>query len=78
MFDGPGEQINYVPQSAVQNRAGGDWYDLEQTWKQALGNTQKVEVDIRMVYSEGSKRPDRFFVEYNIDGVPHQIPIMNK
>ena len=68
MFDGPGEQINYVPQSAVQNRAGGDWYDLEQTWKKALGNNQKVEVDIQMVYSEASKRPDGFIVNYSVDG----------
>ncbi|WP_052732762.1 DNA/RNA non-specific endonuclease [Hymenobacter terrenus] len=67
MFNGPGEQINYVPMDMDLNQAGPNtWYAMEQEWKNTLrgGNPppprpQKVDVEINIVYA-ASKRPVGF------------------
>lgn len=71
MFDGPGEQMNYVPMNSAINRSGGDWHQLEQMLKSELSAGRKVDIDIKMIYPQGSKRPDTFQVFYSIDdGMP--------
>ena len=60
IFNGPGEQINYVPQSAKLN--SGEWRDMERTWQNALSEGKRVDVDIKIVYDGNNKRPKRFNV----------------
>ncbi|MDJ0364704.1 DNA/RNA non-specific endonuclease [Hymenobacter sp. H14-R3] len=74
LFNGPGEQFNYVPMASSLNQAGGGWYQLEQEWKQALRGRnpppplpKKVDVEIELQYAT-DKRPTGFNVRYWIDG----------
>ena len=67
-FNGSGEIDNLVPQSSNINRAGGEWYKMEQTWKEAIKERKTVEVDIRPIYSNSSSRPDSFAIQYKING----------
>ena len=39
IFNGPGEQINYIPQNAKLNN--GEWRAMEAKWQKALGRRQK-------------------------------------
>ncbi len=66
IFDGPGEQINYVPQKSSLNR--GEWKTMEMEWKKALEAGKEVEIDIQNVFSGESKRPNAQLVTYKIDG----------
>jgi hypothetical protein len=79
-FNGPGEQINYVPQHVNQNQkaAGGvdNWYKMEEDWAKYLSANKKVYMRTRMDYSPtkaGSSlngktmRPDRQVVVYWVD-----------
>ena len=61
VFNGPGEQINYVPQTAKLNN--GEWKSMEKKWKDALSEGKKVEIDIQIIYDSNSKRPKRFEVK---------------
>ena len=61
VFNGPGEQINYVPQTAKLNN--GEWNSMAKKWKDALSEGKKVEVDIQIIYDSNSKRPKRFEVK---------------
>ena len=61
VFNGPGEQINNVPQTAKLNN--GEWKSMEKKWKDALSEGKKVEVDIQIIYDSNSKRPKRFEVK---------------
>ena len=74
VFNGPGEQINYVPQTAKLNN--GEWKSMENSWKKSLSEGKKIEVDIQIIYDsdKSTKRPLGFFVEYKIDGI-EQSPI---
>jgi hypothetical protein len=65
IFNGPGEQINYVPQKAVLNN--GAWKMMEKEWADALKQGKKVKVEISMIYDK-TKRPELFRVFYEIDG----------
>ena len=75
VFNGPGEQINYVPQTAKLNN--GEWKSMEKKWKDALSEGKKVEVDIQIIYDSNSKRPKRFLVEYKISNEPTVQMIFN-
>lgn len=72
MFDGAGEQINYVPMLSSINRSAGLWYDMEQEWKNALAKDppDDVVVDINILY-DSNKRPKGFRVFYSINGNSH-------
>ena len=63
IFNGPGEQINYVPQTQTLNR--GDWKVMENEWKEALSKIppDEVKVDIQIIYDRNNKRPKRFNVK---------------
>lgn len=63
VFNGPGEQINYVPQTAKLNN--GEWKSMEKKWKDALSEGKKVEVDIKINYAD-NLRPTDFDVTYII------------
>ncbi len=67
MFDGLGEQINYVPMNKKVNGSGGEWGSLERIWKNELERGNSVKVDIKPVYAGNSKRPDRIVVQYQIE-----------
>ncbi|ADB40288.1 DNA/RNA non-specific endonuclease [Spirosoma linguale] len=77
-FYGPSEQINYFPQNAVQNRAGGDWYIMEQELKQLRINNPNavIKVEITPVFDDGIiKRPSDFDVRVTVteNGIPVTI-----
>ena len=74
--DGAGEQINYVPMNSNLNR--GAWKKMENIWDKALQAGQKVEVDIKPIYSGDSKRPDKFKVIYKIDGKEFMKKLKNE
>ena len=63
IFNGPGEQINYVPQTATLNN--GEWKSMEKKWNDALSEGKKVEVDIKINYAD-NLRPTDFDVTYII------------
>ena len=63
IFNGPGEQINYVPQTATLNN--GEWKTMEKKWNDALSEGKKVEVNIKINYAD-NLRPTDFDVTYII------------
>jgi hypothetical protein len=70
MFNGPGEQINYVPMAMSLNQAGGGWYAMEQEIKSELrgGNPpppapKPVDIEINISYA-ANKRPVGFQVTF--------------
>lgn len=67
-FGGSGELDNLVAMSKKLNRAGGKWYNMEQTWVKALREGKKISVNITGKYSGSSERPSEFIVKYVIDG----------
>ncbi len=75
-LNGPGEQINLVPQDAQLNNKV--WGDMEEKWRQALDEGKNVEVDIEVKYPQGSKRPKAFEVRYCIDGEKSQTTFKNE
>lgn len=68
MFKGSGNIDNLVPMSSKLNRAGGDWYQMEKEWANALLNGKKVSFNIHVKYKGDLKVPDSFVVKYFIDG----------
>ena len=75
IFDGAGEQINVVPMLGTLNQ--GAWRTMESTWQKAIDAGKKVDVDIKIIYDEASKRPKIFEVEYTIDGDDFFQPFSN-
>jgi len=67
-FNGPGEQINYLPMRSNVNRAGGEWRKLEIEWENALKAGKEVKVEMKFLFGGNSKRPEFFQVNYWIDG----------
>ncbi|MDH5824747.1 DNA/RNA non-specific endonuclease [Luteimonas sp. RD2P54] len=68
IFDGPGEQMNLVPQNGNLNM--GAWKRMENAWAEALKADLDVQVRIDPVYGGDSLRPTRFDVSYQIEGQP--------
>ena len=68
IFNGPGEQINYAAMDGNLNK--GAWKSMENKWEKALASDppKNVEVNIKAIYENDSKRPEAFEVEYMIDG----------
>jgi hypothetical protein len=69
-FHGSGDIDNLVAQNSQINRSGGEWYKMETVWANALKETprRKVSVKIEPIYSGNSLRPDSFEVVYKIEG----------
>lgn len=69
-FRGPKDIDNLVPQNSQINRSGGEWFNMETEWANALKENppKKVTVQINPIYSGDSTRPDSFRVEYEIEG----------
>lgn len=76
-FNGPGDIDNLVAQNKQINRAGGEWYNMEQEWANALKEVppRKVSVNIEPIYSNKSMRPDSFLIEYEIE---RQFPVIRE
>lgn len=69
-WGGPSEQINYFSQNAVQNRAGGEWYNMEKAvsdFKKANPNV-KIKAEMNFKFSGNSKRPYEVSVKIYTDG----------
>tara|TARA_Y100000815_G_C13340478_1_gene499716 strand:+ start:373 stop:909 length:537 start_codon:yes stop_codon:yes gene_type:complete len=68
IFNGPGEQVNYAAMDGNLNK--GAWKRMENQWADALkaDPPEVVEVEINIVYENGSKRPEAFDIFYEIDG----------
>ncbi len=67
-FGGSGDIDNMLPQNSKINRAGGEWYKMEQEWANALKETppKKVSVKINPIYEGKSMRPTKIKVKYKI------------
>ncbi|WHU85642.1 DNA/RNA non-specific endonuclease [Pantoea agglomerans pv. betae] len=66
IFNGPGEKLNLLPMDGNLNK--GVWRSLENTWAKALSEGKDVKVNIQPSYTGNSARPDKFYVEYSING----------
>jgi hypothetical protein len=66
IFNGPGEQINYLPQKLTLNR--GDWKAMEKQWAKALEENKEVHIEINNIFEGNSKRPSLQEVKFKIDG----------
>ncbi|MGC0904360.1 hemagglutinin repeat-containing protein [Pantoea agglomerans] len=66
IFNGPGEKLNLLPMDGNLNK--GAWRSLENTWAKALSEGKDVKVNIQPSYTGNSARPDKFYVEYSING----------
>lgn len=75
ILNGPGEQINYLPQIANLNR--GEWKAMENTLVSALQSGKQVEIEIIPIFNGSSKRPTKFEVEYWIDGEYEYVEFYN-
>ena len=64
IFDGSGNLDHLVPMRRNLNRS--DWKIMENTWKKASDQGQKVQVEIKINYSGASQRPISFDVRYKI------------
>ncbi|ADK04805.1 TPA: DNA/RNA non-specific endonuclease [Bacillus cereus biovar anthracis] len=69
-FHGSGDIDNLITQNRQINRSGGEWYNMEQEWANALGGKppKKVTVKIEPVYQGTSLRPNYFEIVYEIEG----------
>ena len=77
VFGGPGEALNLVPMDRTLNGGGGQWGVMERVWKGYLDQGQSVKVDIKPIYTGGSRRPDRFEVTFRVDGGPPEREIIH-
>ncbi|MDA2636283.1 DNA/RNA non-specific endonuclease [Bacillus cereus] len=80
-FHGSGDIDNLVAQNKQINRSGGEWYNMEKEWANALGGKppKKVTVKIEPVYLGSSLRPNSFKIKYQIEGQRKVIrEILNK
>ncbi|AHX19310.1 DNA/RNA non-specific endonuclease [Bacillus cereus] len=80
-FHGSGDIDNLIAQNRQINRSGGEWYNMEQEWANALGGKppKKVTVKIEPVYLGSSLRPNLFKIKYQIEGQRKVIrEILNK
>lgn len=68
MFKGSGDIDNPVAMNQSINRNGGEWYNMEMQWREALNEVppKKVSVSIEPIYGSSSVRPDAFKVNYSI------------
>ncbi|TKI50724.1 hypothetical protein FC748_03125 [Lysinibacillus tabacifolii] len=69
-FKGSKDIDNLVPQNSQINRSGGEWFNMETEWANALKETppKNVYVKIEPVYQGNSQRPSHFDVVYEIEG----------
>ncbi|HFK1508784.1 MULTISPECIES: DNA/RNA non-specific endonuclease [Bacillus cereus group] len=69
-FHGSGDIDNLVAQNKQINRSGGEWYNMEKEWANALSEIppKKVSVKIEPVYQGTSLRPNYFEIVYEIEG----------
>lgn len=67
-FGGDGGIGNLIPMKSDLNRAGGDYYRMEQGFKSALKEGLSVRFDAKMEYGNDSKVPTKIVVTYEIDG----------
>ena len=51
---------------------------MENRWAKSAAEGKTIEVEIEIVYSNNSKRPDRFIVTEKIDGKMNKIPFKNQ
>ena len=69
IFNGPGEQINYLPMDRASNQYG-EWRQLEREWQEFLeaNSRNSVEVNITPIFDADSSRPISFRVNYKLNG----------
>lgn len=79
-FAGSGDIDNLVPMNSQINRRGGQWYNMEMTWADALKEVppKQVRVRIEPIYSGESLRPDKFKVKFTVDNKYFEKTIINE
>ncbi|WP_288436022.1 DNA/RNA non-specific endonuclease [uncultured Chryseobacterium sp.] len=79
-WGGPSEQINYFSQNAAQNRAGGEWYDMEKSisdFKRA-NPSSKVKAEFYFKFSGNSKRPFEASIDVYTNGSYNEVLSVRK
>ena len=68
-FFGSGDIDNLVAMCSTVNRSGGQWYNMENDWADAMKEDppKSVSVVIDVIYSSNSRRPDAFEIAYIIE-----------
>ncbi len=74
-FGGPNIPENHFPQNSTINRS--EYRKLENVWKRAAKNGDKVDVVIVPKYNGSSRRPDSLEITYTINGRPAFSEISN-
>ncbi|AEK24501.1 DNA/RNA non-specific endonuclease [Capnocytophaga canimorsus] len=74
-FGGSPELDNLVSQSSKVNLS--TFKKLENKWAKALNQNKKVEVEIKIKYSDDSKRPSSFEINYKIESEKYSEIIEN-
>ncbi|HDE9325833.1 TPA: ribonuclease YeeF family protein [Staphylococcus aureus] len=71
MFGGSKDIDNLVAQSKFINRPfkeNGEWYNIEKEWQEFLNSGKEVKnIKMEVKYSDNSKRPTEFLVEYYVN-----------
>ncbi len=75
---GSGDIDNLTAQSQYVNRAGGEWYKLEQVWTKAIKNNQSVHMKTTVNTPPNSERPESYTVHYWIDDVHYFKHVLNE
>lgn len=75
-FNGPRDAFNHFAQDASINR--GKYRVLEQKWFDAKAKGKSVSLAMEIVYPEGSRRPDRLLIWYNIGGHTEYAEVPNQ
>ena len=75
---GSGDIDNLLPQACNINRVGGEYYELEELWANAVKGGAKVTVDVVPNYIGNSLRPESFDIKYWINGSEFSVSILNQ
>jgi DNA/RNA non-specific endonuclease len=76
IFNGPGEAINLKAMNGSFNMK--EYRDFERLLETEIKAGKKVEIKIDVKHLDGNERPDKFIIEYKIDGIVNDMIFRNK
>lgn len=76
IFNGAGDRVNLVPMNGNFNM--GAWRNMERGFEEALEAGKSVDVNIEVIYSGDSTRPDGFVINSEVGGVAQTDTFFNR
>jgi filamentous hemagglutinin len=67
VLGGPGNSGNLTPMNRKLNQ--GQWRSMERKWQKHLRNNQELSITIDAIYTDTSRRPSSFRINYTAGGV---------